>query len=127
MSDPMKIILNEKGNCTKLLTSDGFSTVLNFFYEENRKGPLTNGGNMSLTNFISALPMFTSAQIFGNFLPFPLEEYIGGYKNQYVSSSYENEYDSENFLVKSTITTTYNGDEGTQTSVKTYTYHYTEL
>lgn len=124
---PMKIFLNTEGNCTKLIYGNNNPTTANFFYEDNRKGPLTNGGDMSLTNYISSVPMFLLGQVEGNLFALPLDGFTGGNSESSTSASFVNEYDSENFLLKSTITTTRNIGNGNETSTEELTYHYMEL
>lgn len=125
----VKVFLDKDGNCTKMMLSNSFT--YNFFYEDNRLGPLSNGGNMSLTNFISFLPMFVIdyGQANLNTLAVPLEDYfVTGINNGSMSTTYDNKYDSENFLINSTKTYTTKDENGnTNTTVAQYTYHYIEL
>jgi len=115
----IKVFIDAEGNCTKFINEN---TSFYFFYENEKSGPLRNGGNMSLTNYISYLPMFLyQSQV--NTFSVPLEEV-----NTTGTITFTNEYDSENFLVKSKNTTVTSDDNGNpETSVTTYTYHYTEL
>ena len=124
---PTKVFLDTKDNCTKVIYGANNPTTANFFYQNNRKGPLSNGGDMSLTNFISLVPVFLVGQVEGNLLAFPLEGFTGGNSESSTSASFANEYDSENSLLKSTITTTRKINNGNETNTIEYTYHYMEL
>ncbi|MFN0256830.1 hypothetical protein [Pedobacter ureilyticus] len=102
---PTKVFLDTEGNCAKLIYGNNNPTTANFFYQNNRKGPLSNGGNINLTNYISLVPMFLVGQVEGNLLALPLDGFTGGNSELSTSASFANEYDSENFLLKSTTTT----------------------
>lgn len=49
--------------------------------------------------------MFLVGQVEGNLLALPLDGFTGGNSELSTSASFANEYDSENFLLKSTTTT----------------------
>lgn len=126
--DQMHVFLDTKGNCTKIIYGNTNSlTTANFFYQNNHRGPLSNGGDMSLTNFISSVPMFLLGQAEGNVLALPLDGYSGSNNESSASVSFSNEYDSENFLQKSTITTTRRTGNNSETDTAQLTYHYIEL
>jgi len=118
--DLIKLFFDKENNCSKMITDD---ITIYFFYENNRKGCLFNGSNMGLTNFIGSLPTFLFFQYTLNVTTIPLESIDGP-----VSNKLTNEYDSANFLVKSTNKSTSfdeNGDMKTTESVMNY--HYIEL
>lgn len=73
-----------------------------------------------MTNFIATFPMFLICQINYNITPIPLESMMGA-----TSIKCSNEYDNENFLIKSIIKITNTGEE--QTAESTLNYHYIEL
>lgn len=127
-STPVKIYLDAGGNCTKFLAGNNNAFSSNYFYQNNRKGPLTNGGNMSLTNLIFPEPMFLTPQAYLNTLAIPLDgSATSSIGTTSISTSYANEFDSDNFLINSIITTTKNTASESGTSIKKYTYHYIEL
>lgn len=82
---------------------------------------------MNLTNYISSVPMFLLGQAEGNILALSLDGYSVGNNESSASISLSNEYDSENFLQKSTITATKRTGNDRENSTKQYTYHYGKL
>ena len=114
----IKAFFDDNENCSKIMVDD--NSTIHFFYETNRKGALTNGYNLSMTNFIATYPMFIICQVTYNTTPIPLESMLGA-----TSIKCSNEYDNENFLIKSIIKITNTGEE--QTTESTLNYHYIAL
>jgi len=122
--DPVTLFLDGAGNCAKAING---ATTANYFYE-NKNGPIKNGGNMSLANYIGYFPMFIASQMYLNICATSMDGCIAGDGGASTSISYNNEYDNENFLLRSVATTIYRDQSGKLgTTVATYTYHYIEL
>ncbi|WP_108424432.1 hypothetical protein [Flagellimonas amoyensis] len=127
-----KIYLDQYNNCDKMVidfpdSTDSSSYYL--FYEQNHKGPLYNGGDMGLTNIIGPLNGYNYSvfnfQLLLNVFSLPIEEVL----TDIGSMTFDNGYDEDSFLTKTTQTNvvpdTENG--GSQTIVSEYTYHYIQL
>lgn len=98
-----------------------------YFFYENKKGPLNNGG-FGMANYFGELSIFTFlAQ--ANVLPFPLEAIMSKWAEGEGYVSFDNTYDSDGFLVKTQQTvksTDYVTREVLETKLS-YTYHYKKL
>lgn len=110
----IKVTANE---IVKINEFEGEGFEINFFYDANKSGPLINTKSLSLYTAIMNPSYFTFLQVRLNSFSMPLEEML----LTGMRYTFQNEYDEDGFLKKSSVTTYYQ-DEEPETSVLSYEY-----